>query len=261
MNTRMNEAAAGGRRLARRRATKLLKPAKPALPLIACLLMTAIGAHSASAAPGVAADQTLAALLSTHDVHDRPNGTKVGFVAPQRPLTGERTVLPVLARSTDKRRRTWLRVRLPGRTLGGSPPPRTGWIKATNTVRSTTSWHIVVHLDARRVDVYHNAHRLLSYQAIVGKPSTPTPTGEYFVEENIRMPAGAPGAPFALATSDRSNVLQEFDGGPGQIALHGLDNVGGQLGSAQSHGCIRLADSAITWLANRIPPGTPITIT
>jgi Ice-binding-like len=36
----------------------------------------------------------------------------------------------------------------------------------------------------------------------------------------------APGGPYALATSDRSDVLQEFDGGPGQIALHGLDNLG-----------------------------------
>jgi lipoprotein-anchoring transpeptidase ErfK/SrfK len=231
--------------------------------LVVCLLMAAICAQAASATAGprVAAHQTLVALLSTHDVHDRPNGTKIGFVPPNRPLTGERTVLPVLGQTTDKHKRTWLRVRLPGRTLGGSPPPRTGWIKATNTLRSTTTWHIVVHLDARRVDVYHNAHRLFSYPAIVGKPSTPTPTGEYFVEENVRMPPNAAGAPFALATSDRSNVLQEFDGGPGQIALHGLDNVGGQLGTAESHGCIRLADYAITWLADRIGPGVPITIT
>lgn len=108
--------------------------------------------------------------------------------------------------------------------------------------------------------VYRNGRRLQSYPAIVGKPSTPTPAGEYFVEENVLLPVGMPGGPFALATSDRSNVLQEFDGGPGQIALHGLDNLGGQLGTAESHGCIRLADSAITWLAGRIQPGVPITI-
>ncbi|MHB8694179.1 MAG: L,D-transpeptidase [Solirubrobacteraceae bacterium] len=95
---------------------------------------------------------------------------------------------------------------------------------------------------------------------MVGKPSTPTPTGEYFVEENIILGAGGLGGPFALATSDRSNVFQQFDGGPGQIALHGLDNLGGQLGTAESRGCIRLADSAITWLAARIGPGTPVTI-
>jgi lipoprotein-anchoring transpeptidase ErfK/SrfK len=101
---------------------------------------------------------------------------------------------------------------------------------------------------------------LRAFAAIVGKPSTPTPRGRFFVEENIRMLPGAVGAPFALATSARSNVLQEFDGGPGQIALHGLDNVGGELGTAASHGCVRLADSTVAWLAARISPGVPVTI-
>jgi len=52
----------------------------------------------------------------------------------------------------------------------------------------------------------------------------------------------------------------EFDGGPGQIAIHGRDRLGGTLGQAQSHGCVRLASSAISWLAARIGPGTPVTI-
>lgn len=169
-------------------------------------------------------------------------------------------MLPVLAQTTDSDGRGWLRVRLPGRALGGRPPPRSGWISASGTVISTTAWHIVVELGARRLLVFHDGRRLRTYVAIVGKPSTPTPTGEYFVEESVRVPADQPGGPFALATSDRSNVLQEFDGGPGQIAIHGLDNLGGQLGTAASHGCIRLADSAITWLVRRVGAGVPITI-
>jgi lipoprotein-anchoring transpeptidase ErfK/SrfK len=55
-------------------------------------------------------------------------------------------------------------------------------------------------------------------------------------------------------------VLQEFDGGPGQIALHGLSNVGGVPGTAASHGCVRLDDAVMRWLAYRIGPGTPVTI-
>lgn len=235
---------------------------KSALATVACLLIAASAqAARAAASPRIAPHQVLVALLRTHGVSDRPNGKQVAFVGPSRPITGERTVLPVLAQTIDTRGRSWLRVRLPGRAIGGSPPPRTGWIGAWNTLRSTTAWHIVVDLNARRVFIYHDGRQLLSYQAIVGKPSTPTPAGEYFVEENVQLPAWSAGAPYALATSDRSNVLQEFDGGPGQIALHGLDNVGGQLGTAASHGCIRVADSAITWLAARIQPGVPISIT
>lgn len=75
------------------------------------------------------------------------------------------------------------------------------------------------------------------------------------------MPAGSAGGPYALATSARSNVLQEFDGGPGQIGIHGLQNLGGRPGTAVSHGCVRLTDRAITWLAARIGPGVPVTIT
>ncbi|HEY8763132.1 MAG TPA: L,D-transpeptidase, partial [Solirubrobacteraceae bacterium] len=64
----------------------------------------------------------------------------------------------------------------------------------------------------------------------------------------------------ALALSARSNVLQEFDGGPGQIAIHGRDSLGGTIGQAESHGCIRLVTAHITWLAVRIPIGTRVQI-
>jgi lipoprotein-anchoring transpeptidase ErfK/SrfK len=52
-----------------------------------------------------------------------------------------------------------------------------------------------------------------------------------------------------------------FDGGPGQIALHGLANIGGVLGSAVSHGCVRLDNDVMHWLVVRIGPGVPVTIT
>jgi hypothetical protein len=58
-------------------------------------------------------------------------------------------------------------------------------------------------------------------RAWVRKVSTPTPTGNFFVEENMATPSGEAGGPFALALSARSNVLHQFDGRPGQIAIHG----------------------------------------
>jgi lipoprotein-anchoring transpeptidase ErfK/SrfK len=111
------------------------------------------------------------------------------------------------------------------------------------------------------VIVYRNGWPVRIVKAVVGKPSTPTPLGEFFVEEVIQLRATDVGAPFALALSARSNVLQEFDGGPGQIALHGLSNVGGVLGSAVSHGCVRLDNRTMRWLVFRIGPGVPVAIT
>ena len=128
------------------------------------------------------------------------------------------------------------------------------------TTRSSTRWHIVVDLSARSVVVYDRGRAVRRFLAIVGKPSTPTPRGEFFVEEDVKLSASAVGAPYALALSARSDVLKQFDGGPGQIALHGVANVGGTLGTAASHGCIRLSVDAIRWLELRIGPGAPVTI-
>lgn len=165
-------------------------------------------------------------------------------------------MLPVLGHGTGADGLRWLHVRLPGRPNG-----HTGWIKQRGTVASKTSWHIVVYTSRRRVIFYQWGRRVRTVEAVVGKPSTPTPHGKFFVEEVIQLRAGDVGAPFALALSARSNVFQEFEGGPGQIALHGLANVGGVLGSAASHGCVRLDGSTMRWLVVRIGPGVPVTIT
>ena len=82
---------------------------------------------------------------------------------------------------------------------------------------------------------------------------------QFFIEEPLALGSQI-GGPFALATSARSDVLQEFEGGPGQIAIHGTDGLAGALGTAASHGCIRLDSSAITWLARRINSGVPLSI-
>jgi lipoprotein-anchoring transpeptidase ErfK/SrfK len=219
-------------------------------------------APSAAASPRFPTRQALVGLLNTHIVRAAPqvNAKRIGFVRPTRPITGARTVLPVIAHRRDAARRDWVRVRLPGRALDGAAPPSAGWIRTSDTRSASTGWHLAVDVGARRVRVYYRGHPVRTFAAIVGKRSTPTPAGEYFVEENVRLSRGEVGAPYALATSGRSHVLRQFDGGPGQIALHGLGGVGGHLGTAVSHGCVRLADRAITWLAARIGAGVPVSI-
>ena len=172
-----------------------------------------------------------------------------------RPVTGGRTVLPIVGRAATEGGAQWLRVMLPGRPNGAR-----GWIARRGTVVGSSAWHLVVRTATRRVLAYHHGRLARSVGAIVGKPSTPTPHGRFFVEESVRMRPGAAGGPFALALSARSNVLQEFAGGPGQIALHGVANLGGTLGRAESHGCVRVANGSIRWLAARIAPGVRVDI-
>ncbi len=113
-------------------------------------------------------------------------------------------------------RGSWLHVRLPGR-----PNSHKGWISTNRTRLTSTGWRILVKLSTRRVTVYHGDRARRHFRAVVGKPSTPTPRGSFFIEEALALSSYETGGPFALATSARSNVFQEFEGGPGQIGIHG----------------------------------------
>jgi lipoprotein-anchoring transpeptidase ErfK/SrfK len=111
------------------------------------------------------------------------------------------------------------------------------------------------------VHVYKKGRRVKTFKVVVGKPSTPTPRGEFFIEEGLRLPRKHVGYPYALATSARSHVFKEFMGGPGQIAFHGIVNIpGSKMGTATSNGCIRMTTPAIMWMAKHIKAGTPLTV-
>ena len=229
--------------------------------LAASAALVATSAAGASQAPRgsaqVAKSQQLAVLNHDTAALSRPQlgASAAGEVNEVRPITGERTVLPVVA-TTTVHGAEWLQVLLPGR-----PNSHTGWIEASAVSQTTTEWRIVVDLGARKVSVYYDGALTRTFSAVVGKPSTPTPTGSFFVEETVPLAADIAGTPFALALSARSDALAEFEGGPGQIALHGITNIGGIPGTAVSHGCVRLETADITWLGAHISSGVPVTIT
>jgi lipoprotein-anchoring transpeptidase ErfK/SrfK len=233
------------------------------LNVLAGVIVVAAASGGATAPPAsararVKPAQQLVVLVTSHKVRSVPNVQRrsISTVRAWRPITGAQTVLPVVNRTTTKDGLHWLRVRVPGRPNGGK-----GWILKRGTVLTSTSWSIRVRTSSRRVLVYRSGRLVRSFSAIVGKPSTPTPHGQFFVEEGIRMRSGAAGGPYALALSARSNVLQQFEGGPGQIAIHGIANLGGTLGTAASHGCVRISNRSVSWLAARVGPGVPVAIT
>jgi lipoprotein-anchoring transpeptidase ErfK/SrfK len=227
--------------------------------LLLCTAPGAITASTAAASPPrqVRTTQLLAELQFAHVAYSSPrtSARRVLSVPARTAITGEHTTLPVIAMAHGRGARRWLKVMLPGRPNG-----LTGWIEAGGTSEWSTPWRIIVSLAARRLWVYDDGRLDAGFSAVVGKPSTPTPTGNFFVQETVILGAHAAGGPLALALSARSNTLTEFDGGPGQIAIHGRDLLGGTLGQAQSHGCVRLTTPAIKWLAARIGPGVPVSI-
>jgi lipoprotein-anchoring transpeptidase ErfK/SrfK len=219
------------------------------------------GAVTMPAAPGALAPGALQQLaMLNHDTGafaaPAAGTARVTELSDVRPITGERTTLPVIATAIGPLGLRWLEVLLPGR-----PDSHTGWIQRRATTEALTRWRIAIRLSTRTVTVTYSGRVVAVFSGVVGKPTTPTPTGRFFVEETVPLDAAQSGAPYALALSARSNTLHEFDGGPGQIALHGVENIGGIPGSAVSHGCIRLETPVIDWLAARIKPGVPVTIT
>lgn len=214
-------------------------------------------AGSSSAAIHVPPQQRLAVILFAHQAYARPDmGSRVVQLVPATtPITHERTVLPVLGHRRGRQGMTWLLVRLPGRPNG-----HTGWIRGPGTHESHTAYAIVVDLQQRQVSVYHHGVVEKRFRVVVGRPSAPTPIGSYFVEESLAIIPGYPGGPYALALSARSNVYSEFDGGPGQIAFHGIYRIGGIPGTDVSHGCVRVDTADMAWLGTHIHNGVPVRI-
>jgi lipoprotein-anchoring transpeptidase ErfK/SrfK len=228
------------------------------------LLIAAVAAAAAALCAGpapaaiqVPVNQRLAVILVAHQAYAAPNldARAVQLVPATTPITHEQTVLPVLGHHRGPQGVTWLLVRLPGRPNG-----HTGWIRGPGTRQSHTAYAIVVDLRQRQVSVYHRGAMVKRFSVVVGRPSAPTPTGSYFVEESLQIIPGYPGGPYALALSARSNVYSEFDGGPGQIAFHGIFGIGGTPGTAVSHGCVRVESGDMAWLGTHIHNGVPVRI-
>lgn len=170
-------------------------------------------------------------------------------------VNGVPTVFAVLGARLDRKcRASWYRVQLPLRPNGV-----TGWVRASAVAERALHVRIVVDLSQRRVTLYRGAKELLVTTAAIGSPSTPTPTGRYFVNQKLVAPDPlGPYGPVALGISAFSPVLQHWTQG-GPIAIHGT-NQSTLLGSAVSHGCIRVANDMVERLWKLVPTGTPVLI-
>lgn len=219
-------------------------PAKPvaAKPVARATSCPALPAVSPKAA---VAGRTVGASLV---FHSSPGGPQVKVLSNP---TDEGQYLNVLV---HERRGDWLRVQPPVRPNGW-----TGWVRAANVTQYETPYRIVIQRCAKKVTVFRLGQEVWSRPGAVGKPSTPTPTGQFYVDFVTPMNKAAY-APYMLSIGGFSNVLFQFGkGGTGQIALHGT-NASWSVGKAASNGCIRMYPADITALAKMIPAGTPVTI-
>jgi lipoprotein-anchoring transpeptidase ErfK/SrfK len=157
--------------------------------------------------------------------------------------------------------RCWVEVRLPWR-----PNTASGWIEASQVILRPTPWRIVVSTADRSLSLYRRGRLVRRVQVVVGKPSTPTPVGLFSIIGTWADPPGAFLGSWILPLTAHSDALQQFDGGDGTVGIHGRGGASllDPLGSAASHGCIRVDNSSIDWLVGVVGagalPGIPVRV-
>ncbi len=152
-------------------------------------------------------------------------------------------------------RREWVKLRIPMR-----PDGHTGWVQR-DTLGAFHLTHLLLVVDRERLKISLYNHGQLRWSApiAVGKPTTPTPPGRFWITERIKVNDPSSGYyPYALGTSDYS-TLTGWPGG-GIVGIHGPYYQSQLIPGRISHGCIRLRITDDDWLARHISLGTAVHI-
>jgi len=149
----------------------------------------------------------------------------------------------------------WLKVMLPMRPNGS-----VGWVKASDVRVRKVPNRIEIDRSDRKLRAFKGGEMLLEVPVAVGKSVSPTPIAKAYVDISVpfKNTGGAYGA-HMLSIAAYSEVLMNFGGGVGQLAIHGT-NARGSVGKEASNGCIRLFNEDILRLRDLAPAGTPVEI-
>lgn len=161
----------------------------------------------------------------------------------------------VLASAHGRGGPTWLQIEVPARPNG-----RLGWVPrgslgSLHVVKS----YLLVDQNSLTATLFREGKTIFSARIGVGKPSTVTPMGNFYVLEKLRAVGNPIYGPYALGTSAYAPTLSEWPGG-GVVGIHGT-NEPQLIPGRPSHGCVRMRDADIARLFGLIGLGTPIDIT
>ncbi len=147
----------------------------------------------------------------------------------------------------------WVEVFLPTRPNGS-----TGFVRTDQVTVTTHTYRVRVELGAHRMQVFEGPEKIFDEPIGVGTGETPTPGGLFYIRSLIASTNPVYG-PYAYGLSGFSEVHDSFNGGPGDIGIHGTDDPSA-VGTDVSNGCIRLTNDAISRLAPVLPYATPVEI-
>jgi hypothetical protein len=149
----------------------------------------------------------------------------------------------------------WVQVLMPARPNG-----TVGWIPAAVIDVVPNPHRIVIELATNTLTWSVDNKVRIRERVSTGTGNTPTPIGLFAVKEVVpQTDVNTVVGPVALGLTAFSEVLLNYAGGQGTVAIHGT-NAPGKLGSRVSKGCIRLSNPSIVKVAAEAPLGTPVEI-
>jgi lipoprotein-anchoring transpeptidase ErfK/SrfK len=177
----------------------------------------------------------------------------ISLLGPRTP-EGTTNIVAVEERVEDDAGRLWIAVRIPA-----LPKNTTGWVPRDALGAYTfLHTHLVVDHERFTATLFDDGRPIFRTEVGIGKPSWPTPTGEFYVRSRLISLRSPFYGPLAFGTSARSSVLTDWPNG-GFIGIHGTDQPE-LLPGRVSHGCIRMRNEDILELGRLMPVGTPLTI-
>jgi len=180
---------------------------------------------------------------------DRPGGPAVGQIGATTEF-GSQQVLSVAAR-----RGAWLAV-----VTSALPNGRLAWIRRGGVTLRRTRWSLHADLSEHTLTLLRYGRVVRRIDVAIGRAGSETPTGRFAVTDKI---AGSNYGPYygccILALSGHQpNTPPGWTGG-NRIAIHGTDSPS-TIGTAASAGCLRAGDADLQVLMERVPVGTPVSI-
>lgn len=127
---------------------------------------------------------------------------------------------------------------------------------------------VTVSTAERRARVFRRGELVKTYTVAVGSAEYPTPRGQFVVQTMQKNPswsvprsewAGSLAGQTIPGGDPRNPLVARWIGFNGSVGFHGTSSAG-SLGTAASHGCIRMTPSDVIDLFERVRTATPVLV-
>lgn len=205
-----------------------------------------------------------------HSESTAPRPTLVARITRPLPITSKPGghdvigTIPTVSRYLDQPLTAWVEDITPDRRFGKVPVPftgtsSTGWIRLAGLQLDHTRYSVQIDRSRHLLSVLRLGKVIMRFPAATGAPTSPTPTGRFFVTDRVPIPAGGSFGTYAFGLSGLQPNLPAGWSGGDQLAIHGTDDPA-SIGTSSSAGCVRVSEAALARLEPLLLPGTPVIV-